>query len=448
MTAVTIILVLALLGAVAAGAVCVLRLSRSLGAERSAAAVARQSAETERAGRLEAEQALEAERRATAEARGEASALKVELARVEERLEQTSQEHRRLQAQNEERFNALANKVLMESTANLHRQNAQGLQDALRPMRENFEQFSRVFSERTERDTADRLAFSERIRDLMDLNATVSRETRRLTDALKGNSRAQGDWGEMILQSILEHCGLREGLEFTTQTSFTNDSGNRLRPDVVINYTDGRKIVVDSKVSIQAYLHMVEADNDDSRRAYGKEHLVSVRKHIAELRDKNYQDLVGQAPVEFVLMFIPHEGAYMAAMQLGGDDLWETAYAANVLIVSPTHLMGVVRLVEQMWRNDRQERNAAEIARQAGAMLDKLRGFLDDMDRIDKSLNDARAGWNDAFNKLKSGNGNLMSRAVRLGALGAKAKKPLPERYLPEEASENEDPAEVQAAPE
>lgn len=441
MTATTIILLVALAVAIAAGAVVGLRLWRALLAERAASAMARQEAQTESAGRLEAEQALNKQQQAAQEAQHQAAELNVELARLQERLEQTTSQHRRLEEQNEERFNALANKVLMESAASLHRQNAQGLQDALRPMRENFEQFSRVFSERTQRDSADRLAFSERIRDLMDLNATVSRETRRLTDALKGNSRAQGDWGEMILQSILEHCGLQEGREFTTQTSFTNDNGNRLRPDVVINYTDGRKIVVDSKVSIQAYLRMVEADSEEARRTFGKEHLVSVRKHIAELRAKDYQGLVGKAPVEFVLMFIPHEGAYMAAMQLGGDDLWETAYAANVLIVSPTHLMGVVRLVEQMWRNERQERNSQEIARQAGAMLDKFRGFLEDMDRIDKCLTDARTGWNDAFNKLKSGTGNLISRAARLGELGAKAKKPLPQRYLPEEDIKGRDEA-------
>lgn len=419
MTAI-IILSAALLVSVAAGVAASVQAGRRAAVEQDARRAAEDALAAERTARTAAEQAL--------------GALRVDCARLEERLEQATARQAQLAAESEERFRSLANKVLMESATTLQRQNSVGIAEALRPVKENFELFRRSFSERTERDAAERMAFSERLRDLMELNATVGRETRRLTDALKGNSRAQGDWGEMILQTILEHCGLQEGREFVTQASVTGADGSPLRPDVVINYTDGRKIVVDSKVSIQSYLRMVESDSEEGRRTFGREHVVSVRKHIAELRGKNYQELVGQAQVEFVLMFIPHEGAYLSAMQLGGDDLWQTAYAANVLIVSPTHLMSVVRLVEQMWRRDRQERNAQEIARQAGAMLDKLRGFLDDMDRIDKSLNDARNSWNDAFSKLTSGNGNLIGRAKRLGELGAKAKKALPERYLPEES--------------
>lgn len=374
----------------------------------------------------------------TAEA--EAAALRVENARLQERLEQTSAVQVRMEQQAREQFESMANKILMESAASLQRQNSLGIAGALQPVKENFENFRRTFAERTERDAAERVALAERIRDLMALNATIGQETRRLTDVLKGNSKVQGDWGEMILQTILERCGLQEGREFITQSS-VNAEGGRLRPDVVINYTDGRKIVVDSKVSIQAYLRMVEADSDEHRRAFGKEHIVSVKKHIAELRDKNYQDYVGEARVEFVLMFIPHEGAYLSAMQLGGDDLWQTAYAANVLIVSPTHLMGVVRLVEQMWRQERQNQNAAEIARQAGAMLDKLRGFLEDMESIDRSLNAARDSWDNAFKKLSTGTGNLIGRAERLGKLGAKAKKGLPARFLPDEEAS---PAELE----
>lgn len=366
----------------------------------------------------------------------ELTAAKVENARLTSQMEATAAEAERLRDDIENRFRSIASGIMLESTETLRRHNAQGLSEALAPVKENFELFRRTFAERTERDAAERVAVAERVRDLMELNRTIGRETQRLTDALKGNSRMQGDWGEMILSSILEHCGLREGREFTTQQVLPDaDGSGRLRPDVVINYTDGRKIVVDSKVSIQAYLNMVEADSDERRRTFGREHVQSVRKHIAELKGKSYQDLVGEAKIDFVLMFIPHEGAYMAAMQLA-DDLWEAAYAANVLIVSPTHLMGVVRLVEQMWRHDRQERHALEIARQAGAMLDKLRGFIDDMDRIDRALNDARGSWNEAFAKLTTGTGNLMSRAARLSALGVKAKKQLPERYLADEADD------------
>lgn len=386
MTAVVILCII--LGAVIAGACVALR--------------------SERAGRRRAEAAL--------------SDALVGRARLEERLRQEADVSARRSAEAEQRFRSLATGILMESAQVLQRQNSQGIAAALQPVKENFEMFRRAYEERSERETADRTAFAGRLRDMMELNDTVRRETRRLADALRGNSRVQGEWGEMILQTILERCGLRQGYEFTVQGAVTDDAGRKLRPDVIINYPGGRRIVVDSKVSIQSYLGMLDADTDEQRRSCARGHVASVRKHIAELRAKNYQDCMGEAQPEFVLMFMPHEGAFLAAMQLD-DTLWQTAYDANVLIVSPTHLMAVVRLVDQMWRRDRQERNAQEIARQAGMMLDKFRGLIHDMERIDKSLADARASWNDAFAKLSTGSGNLVSRAEHLGELGAKTKK-------------------------
>ena len=176
---------------------------------------------------------------------------------------------------------------------------------------------------------------------------------------------------------------------------------------------------------------MRDATDDDRRQTLAKAHVASVKKHITELRNKSYQDFVGSDRVDFVLMFIPHEGAYLAAMNLD-DSLWQTAFDSHVLIISPTHLMSVVRLVEQMWRHDKQNRNTIEIARQAGLMLDKFRGFIDDMERLDRSITGARDAWNGAFNKLSSGTGNLVSRAERLRTLGAKASKELPERWKTE----------------
>lgn len=380
--------------------------------------------------RRSARRLAESERRREETARELSDALAAK-ARLEERVVQLDREQTRRSAETEERFKAMATGIMLKTATAMQQQNAVGLSAALEPVKENFEQFRRTFADRTERDTAERLALGERVRELMELNSVIGRETRRLTDALKGNSKMQGDWGEMILESILERCGLQRGREFTVQTGIEDDNGRRLRPDVVINYTDSRKIIVDSKVSIQAYLGMLDARDDERRRSLGREHVASVRKHIAELKGKNYQDFVDGAKVDFVLMFIPHEGAYLAAMQLE-PDLWQTAYDAHVLIVSPTHLMAVVRLVEQMWRQDRQNRNAQEIARQAGLMLDKFRTFLEDMDRIDKALNNGRDAWNDAFAKLSTGTGNLVSRAARLGELGAKARKDLPPRYRPE----------------
>jgi DNA recombination protein RmuC len=232
----------------------------------------------------------------------------------------------------------------------------------------------------------------------------------------------------MILENILERSGLERGREFEVQQTTINESGARLRPDVIINYPGDRKIIIDSKVSIQAYLAMLDTTDPEKAAALGKAHIASIKNHITELRNKRYQDYVGDDKIDFVMMFIPHEGAYLAAMQLD-PTLWQTAYDSRVLIISPTHLMSVVKLVEQLWRHDRQTRNAITIAEEAGRMLDKFRGFIDDMDKMDRNINSLRDSWNNAFGKLSSGNGNLIGRAEKLRKLGVKATKDLPERY-------------------
>ncbi len=325
----------------------------------------------------------------------------------------------------EKRFSELAAKVLAVNSESLRRQNTHGLAEVLAPMRNDLEAFRKSIVERYNEEARERFSLGERIRDLMELNNTVSRETRRLTDALKGNSKLQGDWGEMILDNILEQAGMRRGYEYTVQETVAAANGARLRPDVVINYTEGRKIIIDSKVSIQDYINMLNADSDAAREQYAKAHVGSVKKHIAELRTKAYQDCVGDDCFDYVLMFIPHEGAFLAAMNLDAK-LWQTACDSHVLIISPTHLMSVVKLIEQMWRHDKQNRNVLAIADEAGKMLDKFRGFLDDMNRIDKSINSAREAWNGAFAKLTGGPGNLVARAQKLEQLGAKSKKGLP----------------------
>lgn len=350
------------------------------------------------------------------------SAARVENARLAERC---SDDY-------ETRFARLAAKVLADNSEALRQQNTHGLAEVLAPVRDDLESFRKSIDERYNKEARERFSLGERIRDLVVLSNTVSMETRRLTDALKGNSKLQGDWGEMILDNILEQAGFRRGYEYTVQESVTNDDGNRLRPDVVINYTEGRKIIIDSKVSIQDYINMLNADSEAAREQYARAHVYSVKKHIAELRNKAYQDSVGEGRFDYVLMFIPHEGAFLAAMNLDSK-LWQTACDSQVLIISPTHLMSIVKLIEQMWRHDKQNRNALAIADEAGKMLDKLRGFLDDMDRIDKAVSGARDAWNSAFAKLTGGPGNLIARAQKLEQLGAKSKKKLPSRYSADE---------------
>ena len=328
----------------------------------------------------------------------------------------------------EERFRAIANEALLANSRALDAAGRRSISEALQPMAERMREMEKTFRDTYSAEARERFSLADRVRELVELNRVVGAETRRLTGALKGNTRVQGDWGEIILENILERSGLQQGREYEVQQTFTSPDGRRLRPDVIVNYPDGRCVVIDSKVSVAAYLSMVEADDAEARNAAAKAHLASVRAHINELKTKNYQDLTAGRHCDFVMMFIPHEGAYMAAMQLDSA-LWQYAFDSRVLIVSPTHLMAVIKLVEQLWRNDRQSRNAIDIATEAGRMLDKLSGFLADMEKIDSSLNAARRAWDGAYNKLATGTGNLLGRAERLRAMGAKATRDLPSRF-------------------
>lgn len=367
---------------------------------------------------------------------GSLAASREECARLQERVAALASEneriavaHERSEKEAEQRFADIAARTLAGNAESLRLQSSATLAEVLAPMKENLENFRKAFTERYDREAAERFSLSEKVGELARLNYAIGQETRRLTDALKGNSGVQGDWGEIMLDNILEHAGLRRGVDYKVQQSVTDAEGRRLRPDVVISYTGDRKLIIDSKVSIQDYLAMLRADDESMRSRYARAHVASVRKHVSELKNKSYQDIVDGGKVDFVLMFIPHEGAYMAAMSLD-ESLWQTAYDSRVLIISPTHLLSIVRLVEQMWRRDRQDRNAEEIARQAGLLLDKLRGFTEDMDRMDRSLVAAREAWDAAFSKLTKGPGNLMSRAASLQALGASPRKPIGPRYL------------------
>lgn len=399
-----------------------------LAGERSAFARTRHDLETTVA---DLQTRIEALRQSESKAQSEIARLAERNDALVRENDRIQQDHARMEAQFEERFRDLAAKVLVSNSEMLREQNRTGLSEVLAPLKANIEQFKADFTQRYDKESAERFSLGERVRELVQLNQTIGLETRKLSDALRGNSKVQGDWGEMILDNILERSGFRRGYEYMVQESVTDDEGHRLRPDVVINYTSGRKLIIDSKVSIQDYLRMVNAESDDLRDRFARSHLASVKKHISELKGKSYQDVVGDDRVDFVLMFIPHEGAFLSAMKLD-ETLWQTAFDSRVLIISPTHLMSVIRLVEQVWRHDKQNRNALEIARQAGLMLDKFNGFLADMEKIEKSLGAAGDACRSAFAKLSSGPGNLIGKARSITALGAKAKKALPERFVAE----------------
>ncbi len=349
-----------------------------------------------------------------------------------QQLESLQEEHKRQQADEREmmseRFKALASDILQANSRQLDLHNRQSLEAALSPMKTSLEEFTKGYRECYDIENRDRLSLREEIRSLHELNTRVEHETGKLATALKGNTSVQGRWGEMMLANILEHSGLQEGRWFVTQESVTDNDGTRLRPDAVIHCPKERDIIIDSKVSLTYYLRMLEAESAEQRKALAKAHLQSVETHIKELRDKEYQSKIGAKKGDFVLMFMPHEGAYIEAMNANAD-LWQKAYDGHVIIVSPTHLVTVVRLVEQMWQNEDRTVNSEKIASTAQAMIDSVSAFLKDMSAMGDSLEKAQTAYDSALKRLQSGNNNILRVAGRLNELGIKSKKALPERF-------------------
>ena len=355
--------------------------------------------------------------------------LRVENSRLNERIRYTEEEKERLTTESEIRFKNLANEILTHNTIAFKEQNESRLAEILTPLKENIEQFKKTITESYSNEARERYSLQERIKELIELNQSIGKEAKDLAIALKGNNKTQGNWGEMILENILTQSGLEKGREFVVQETTYNDEGKRLIADVVINYPDGRKIVIDSKVSLTAYVDLVNSESVKEQEALKKRHIASIRNHINELKTKNYQDYLGAEKAEFVMMFIPNESAYIYAMQYD-HRIWQEAYSNRVLIISPTHLISVLKLIEQVWRHDRQTRNAIEIATESGKMYDKLVGFIEDLQQIEKSLNGAKNSYDNAIKKLSTGNGNLIGKAEKLKNMGAKASKSLPSNLI------------------
>lgn len=330
-------------------------------------------------------------------------------------------------------FNVLASDVLKRNSESLKEANSEQIDALLRPLKENIESFKKTISEGYVKETSSRKLLEVQIERLVKLNETIGEEARNLTSALKGNSKVQGDWGEMILETLLENAGLERGINFETQLTrdsggnvLKNDEGKLLRPDVLIKLPDNHSIIVDSKVSLTAFVDYCNAEDENVRIVAGKKHLQSVYAHIDELYAKMYQNnLKGAA--DYVMMFIPNESAYIAAVQLD-INLWKYAYERGVIIVSPTHLFSVMSIVSQLWRQDKQNKNAMLIAERGGKLYDKLVLFMESFEKVGKSIDDAMTSYNKSFNQLRTGKGNVLRQAEDMKALGAKASKSLPER--------------------
>ena len=335
-------------------------------------------------------------------------------------------------------FKNLANDILDEKTKKFTEQNKTNLDQILKPLNDKIKDFEKKVEETYDKESQQRFSLKEEVKRLAELNQVVSKEASNLVKALKGEAKTQGNWGEVILESILEKSGLVKDREYFVQKSFETEEGKKLQPDVVIIYPGERSIVVDSKVSLNAYERYVSSATQEEQESAIKDHLTSVKRHIDDLSAKGYHTLYELKSLDFVMMFLPIEPAYLIAIQ-SDPGLWNYAYDRRILLISPTNLIAALKMVESMWRQEYQNKNAEEIARQSGALYDKFEGLVTDLIDLGKRLNSTTDFYKDSMNKLTDGKGSLVARVENIKKLGAKTKKSLPQSLLNRVEDETEE---------
>ncbi|VXA93222.1 DNA recombination protein RmuC homolog [Flavobacterium sp. 9R] len=368
--------------------------------------------------------------------RNEKDSLAIQLSKKEvdfdnllERHKEQKNEVEQLQEKFTKEFENLANKILDEKSNKFTEQNKENMKNILSPLQDKIQLFEKKVED-THKESIDyHAALRQQIVGLQQMNLQMSKETLNLTKALKGDSKMQGNWGELILERVLEKSGLEKDREYFVQQSHTNAEGSRVFPDVVINLPDGKKMIVDSKVSLTAYEKYINEEDDNLKAGFLKEHIQSIKRHVEQLGDKNYHDLYQIESPDFVLLFIPMEPAFALALN---DDttLYNKAFEKNIVIVTPSTLLATLRTIDSMWTNQKQQENAFEIARQAGALYDKFEGFVADLIKIGKKIDESKTEYGAAMSKLVDGKGNLIVSVEKLKKMGAKAKKSLPENVL------------------
>jgi len=346
-----------------------------------------------------------------------------------ERMREQRQETDELREKFTKEFENLANKILEEKSNKFTEQNRENLKNILSPLQEKIHLFEKKVED-THKESIDyHAALRQQILGLREMNEAMSRETLNLTRALKGDAKMQGNWGELILERVLEKSGLEKDREYFVQQSHQLEDGSRVMPDVVISLPDGKKMVVDSKVSLVAYERYVNEEDDPLRLVHLKEHVNSIRRHVEQLSAKSYHDLYQMESPDFVLLFIPIEPAFAIALNEDAT-LYNKAFERNIVIVTPSTLLATLRTIDSMWTNQKQQENAYEIARQAGALYDKFEGFINDLTKVGNKMRDAQAEYQNAMGKLFEGRGNMIVTIEKLKKMGAKAKKSLPENIL------------------
>jgi DNA recombination protein RmuC len=403
------------------------------------------------AGKIRAKLAAEAERRAVAEekssrvpvleenldkAKQENMLLQTRMSELETRLEderkngeeklallQDARDQLKLEFQN------VANRIFEDKSQKFTEQNKENIEGVLKPMREQLSDFKKKVEDVYDKESKDRVSLLTEIIHLKTLNERISEDAINLTNALKGQSKTRGSWGEMILERVLEESGLQKGREYEVQAMYASDEGQRRHPDVIVHLPEGKDIVIDSKVSLTAYEKYCSADTDEKRDKRLKEHVISIRTHIKELSNKRYEELEGISTLDFVLMFLPIEGAFWTAIE-SEQGLFNEAFDKNIMLVSPSTLLATLRIINNIWRYEDQNKNALIIAKKAGDLYDKFVGFVEALDDVGQKIGKAQDSYMTARNRLADGKGNLVRRTEELRQLGVKAQKELPEELV------------------
>ena len=322
----------------------------------------------------------------------------------------------------EEKFENISNRVLKTQKEDLNREQKENLSVILNPFKTDINNFKTLIERTNEINREDKGFLKKNLEDLKNMNTTLSKNADDLVKALKGNSKIQGDWGENQLKNILDMAGFLEGRDYQMQFNLKGEDGENLRPDCIISLPDGKKLIVDSKVSISNYVDYVKSEDEAERKHCLELHISSIKKHISELSTKEYQKLLKDNSLDFVFMFIPNEHAYIEALK-GDNTIYDNAYKNNVAITTPSSILPILRTVKNLWNIEKQNQNASKIADKAGQLYDKLVGFVGNMENIDKGLNSAKKAYDEAFKQLSSGRGNAISIAEDMKALGAKTVK-------------------------
>ena len=409
--------------AVVVGAVCGYFVART----RTVAAETLLTQKSEENEKIKAE--LAASRGESASLREDNTSLRTENARLDEQLRQQAEERKALRAESEMVFREIATSIFDEKSKAMSENNRTQLGDILTPFKSDLENLKKTINDCYIDEMSQVKSLKDQVKDLTELNNTIGREAKELTMALKGNSKVQGDWGEMLLKQLLEKSGLEEGVNYVLQatenedgTKIKGENGGQLRPDAIFYLPEGKNLIIDSKVSLTAYTNYINASAEEQSVALAA-HLRSIKLHIDELARKEYPKYVKNS-ADFVMMFVPNEGAYLAALN-ADKDLWQSAYDRHVVIISPTHLISVLKLMYQLWLHDKQTKNALKIADETGKLYDKFVNFVGDLEDIGKHLDKANSVYEEAFKKFSTGKGNLLSRVENIRELGVTTAKKL-----------------------